>query len=947
MYLKNFYPKIKNKYSKIKFSGIAFNSNDVRKDYIFFAIKGINSDGNKYIAEAIKKGAKIIISENVNDKLANGILYLRVKSIRRVLAEFSNKLFKQKPKNLIAVTGTNGKSSVTDFYRQILNLNKKKVVSIGTLGIKGKNFNRKLSNTTSDPILLNKLLNQIKEKNIDNVVLEASSHGLKQKRLYGLKFKTGIFTNLSRDHFDYHKNYKDYLNSKLILFKQLMKKGSNLIYDDRIKIAKIIRNTGKSKSLKSFSIGSNKSELHISDHKYLKNEQVLTILFRKKKYKLMTSLIGKIQLNNLLMAMLAASRIGIKFSNIVKSVNYIKPISGRLEKVGHLKNNSFVILDYAHTPEALRSCLESLQDQFKLRKINLVFGCGGERDKQKRPIMGRIANKYCSKVYLTDDNPRTEDPKKIRDSIKKTILKSKLFEISSREIAIKTAINNINSDEILVVAGKGHEEYQEYFTKKKFSDKNCILKSIIIKNSKLSNDWKNNILSEVLKKNVENKIKIKNSYINSNDINKNDVFFGLKGKKLNGNNFADVSLKNKASIAIVSKIYGKKNNRKIRVNNVLSTLTNYSRAIRTSSLSKIVAITGSCGKTTLKELLVYALEKLSKVSYSKKSFNNYIGVPLSLSSLNKNTDFGIYEIGMSKKNEINKLSKLAKPDVAVITNITYAHAENFKNINEIAKAKSEIIENVSKNGYVILGSDGNFFNYFKKKCLKNNLNVVSFGKKKNSDIRIIKITKIGSNSLIFVKIQNQIITIKLKKEIDVHIDNILASLAVLSIFFDPKHLHENLFNHFKIPSGRGNLIKLKIENKIINLIDESYNSNPLSLSFALNKFDKLELKNNRKILLLGDMLELGKFSKKQHMLVAKIINSKNFTKIHAYGHQIIETFNKIRTQKRGMFIKSKKKLIDFFKNELITGDYLMIKGSNSTGLHKIVSQIKKGKMNAL
>ena len=224
MQLKDFIPNINKKYSNFFFSGISFDSSKIKKNNIFFAIKGSNFDGNNFIPIAIKKGSKIIVSEKKHKKSQNEILFIHTKNIRKLLAEVAFKIFYQKPKNLIAVTGTNGKSSVANFYYQILTLNKKKVASIGTLGVISKNFNLNLKNTTIDPIQLSQILYKLKKKGIDNVIMEASSHGLKQNRLDGLKFNSGIFTNLSQDHLDYHKNLQNYLKAKLYLFENLIKK---------------------------------------------------------------------------------------------------------------------------------------------------------------------------------------------------------------------------------------------------------------------------------------------------------------------------------------------------------------------------------------------------------------------------------------------------------------------------------------------------------------------------------------------------------------------------------------------------------------------------------------------------------------------------------------------------------------------------------------------------
>jgi len=227
------------------------------------------------------------------------------------------------------------------------------------------------------------------------------------------------------------------------------------------------------------------------------------------------------------MATIAATKSSLSFKKIINTIRNLKPVSGRLEQIGIIKNNSKVILDYAHTPDALKTSLKCLKDQFKNRKISIVFGCGGDRDKAKRPMMGKIANQYCDRIYLTDDNPRYENPKTIRKSIKKNINKSKIYEISNRANAIKKAIFDLKTGDILIVAGKGHEKIQEYKNiKKLFFDQEHILKNIIIKNKTLSSNIKLNILKELSNSNnISSKLKINNVSINSKEIKKNNVFF--------------------------------------------------------------------------------------------------------------------------------------------------------------------------------------------------------------------------------------------------------------------------------------------------------------------------------------------------------------------------------------------------------------------------------------
>ena len=947
MFLKDYYPKLNKKFIKVKFNGIAFNTSEVKKDYIFFAIKGNHFDGNNFIKDAVKNGSKIIISENVKERIKDKILYLKNKNPRKLLAEFAAKINYIRPNNLIAITGTNGKSSIANFYYQILKLNKKKVASIGTLGISGIKHKKNISNTTFDPIQLNKILRILKKKKINNVILEASSHGLKQHRLDGLKFNLGIFTNLTRDHLDYHKSFKDYFDSKLILFRKLMKKKSTIIFDKDINIAKKLKSISQSKNLKSLSIGSNNSDLKIIEHKFVNLDQQIKLLYKKKTYTFSTKLIGKVQIKNLMMSILAASKSNINFKNILNSIKKIKSVPGRLEKISNLTNNSIIILDYAHTPDALKVCLENLRDQFPLKKLNIVFGCGGERDITKRKIMGQIANTYCNKIYLTDDNPRRERPKKIRNQIKLKINKKKLIEISSREFAIKTGIANIKSDEILVVAGKGHETYQEYKKKKYFSDKDCILKSIKEKNKILNKNWKTNIIEESLGNKLNDKIIINKACISSKEVKKNNIFFGIKGKKIDGNKFANEAIERGASISIIDKNYGKKIRNKIKVKNTLKFFTECAAKVRASSNIIAVGITGSAGKTSLKELLGQSFSKIYSTTYSKKSFNNKYGVPISLFDINKKVKFGIFEVGMDKKGEINSLSKLIKPNIAIITNISYAHSKNFKNLFGIAKAKSEIIDNIIANGSIVLNADDKFYNYFKLKALKRNLKIISFSKKNKSNIKLEKIKNIKNISSIKINIYGRSRNFIIKKNLEFYIENILASLAVASNYLDLNNISKKFFFNYNLPEGRGDYRCIKINKKKIHLIDESYNSNPLSLKFALKNFNKIRTQSKRKIILLGDMLELGKFSKKLHLEVAKIVNNTNINRVYVFGKKIIDTFNKIRPQKRGKILYSSKDVSNFLNNDIRDGEYLMIKGSNSTGLNNISKNLKLGKINAI
>ena len=940
MLLGKIFKNLKKEYKNINFENIRFNSKDCKLNDIFFAIDGNFFKGRNYIKDAINNGARIIISnskfEGFNKKK---ILFLYSSNPRKLLSEVSSKYYKLKPKNILAVTGTNGKTSVANFYQQILSLNNKKVASIGTLGIKSKNFNLNTSNTSLDPISIHKVLQKLKKLKIDNVILEASSHGLKQFRLENIKFKSAIFTNFSRDHLDYHKSFRDYLNSKLILFDQLLDPRGNIIFDENIKQSKILNYISKKRNLKKYTLGNSKSFINIQNITNISNQKKIDIRIGKKKYSFKTSLIGKIQIKNLIYAIVAAHLSGLKIGEILKSIDKIKPISGRLEKIGNLKNNGIVILDYAHTPHALKTMLSNIKEDFPLSRISLVFGCGGNRDQDKRSMMGNIAQKYCDNIYLTDDNPRLEDPKFIRNQIKKGFKNKKFFEIPSRAKAINIAVKELKSGDILIVAGKGHENYQEHKDKKFFSDRLEIINAIYEKNKNLSKSIKTNIVNEALGYNTVNKKIILNyASLNSKKINKNSIFFGVKGKKFNGNKFANEAITNGAALAISSLKF---NNSKIKFyKHPLSFLNHINSVIRKTLKTNTIAITGSSGKTSVKELVGFCLNKLEKTYFSKKSFNNKFGVPLSIFNAPETAKFMVLETGMDKKGEINYLTKLILPHLGLITNVSYAHIKNFKNLNEIAKAKGEIINNITNGGTMVINMDDKYCKYFKKKSKERGLKILTYSKNnQRADIVFLNKKKYKKKYLINLKIKGVKKSFLISNNLSHHVENILATISIISNFFSVDKLSHNLFLGFCIPQSRGSIIKFNKGKKKLKIIDESYNSNPASLKFALERYDKMYTNKAKKFLLLGNMLELGKYSKKLHIEIAKYINRSNVFKTFVYGNYTKHTFNKLKPQIRGKILKNKMDICRLIKNDLPNNSFLMVKGSNSTGLNKIIKNL--------
>ena len=928
MLLKNLIKNIQSKVKTINIKNLSLDSRKVKKGDLFFALKGSKHNGNSFISHAISNGAKAIVcSKNTKIKLKKKIPLIKVKNVRKSLVFACSKFYRKKPNNIIAVTGTNGKSSVADFYCQILEKNKTPVASIGTLGIKRFGKIKKTNLTSLDVISFHEELANLKKLGINNVIVEASSHGLLQGRLDGVKFKLGIFTNFSQDHLDYHKNMKNYFNAKMILFKNLLPKGSPVILDKEDKKFPILKRIAIKKKLKILEIN-NKIKIDLNQNLF----------------------IGKFQIKNILMSVLAAQASGLKIQKIKPKVESLKNVNGRLELIKTLPNKAKVFVDFAHTPDALKTVLNALKIQFG-RSISIVFGCGGERDIKKRKDMANIVKNFCDKIYVTDDNPRKEDPKKIRRMITKELKNKNFVEIGNRAKAIKLAILNSEPSEIILVAGKGHEITQDYGNKIfKISDKSIIKKTSTKKLKYKKNNFNEYFNSKILKK-ITNKNKIfkfEGVSINSKEAKRKNLFIAIKGKKNDGHNYLHEAIKKGSNYCVISRKACSKISKKfIKCKNTYNFLYKLARFKRQNLKTEIIAITGSSGKTTLKNLLGNILKIYGPTYYSPKSFNNHYGVPLSLSNLEHSHKYGVFEIGMSRSGEINNLSKMTRPKVGIITNVAEAHIENFKNIAGIAKAKSEIINNIEDGGTIILNRDDKFFNYMEYKAIKKNINLLSFGFSKKSDIRLIKIIKFKKNYFLKIKAVDKYLNIKTKEINNQNIYNILCCLAVLNIFNLETNVIKNFFTHTYFLAGRGKIHKVKRFKTNFKLIDESYNANPLSVKNALLNLSKIKNKNSKKYVLLGDMLELGNKSEFYHKNLSKIINNTDIDKVFVYGNKVLKTYKYISQKKQGNILQNKNDFDEVFSKLIKKNDYLMIKGSNATGLNKLSENIIKGLKNAI
>lgn len=449
---------------QIEIEDIAIDSRLVKKNSVFFALSGKEKDGAEFIGSALKKGACAIIAKG----------FIESENNHALLVEFLKIFYQNLPKNIYAITGTNGKTSTAEFTRQILSLLNIKSASIGTLGVicdsEIEAEIKQTSLTTPDIVSLYKNLNTLKKHQVDDVAIEVSSIGLDQGRAAGLNFCSGGFTNFTQDHLDYHKTMAEYFRCKSLIFDQ---SKCGVINSDIAEFAEL-KKICDQKKLAQIDYGRNAKTLKLIDHNHFE--------YNQKKYHFELSVAGEFQIYNMLCALgsvLSAHKISDeKLENLVKKFNQLHPAAGRMQLVGAKENGAKIYVDFAHTPDALTNVLQ-LARQITKKRVVVLFGCGGNRDAKKRPIMGKIASELADQIIITDDNPRHENPASIRQEILASCDSSKTIEINNRLEAIKRAIDILQQGDILILAGKGHEKYQIIGEVKSIFDEEKIVKEIL------------------------------------------------------------------------------------------------------------------------------------------------------------------------------------------------------------------------------------------------------------------------------------------------------------------------------------------------------------------------------------------------------------------------------------------------------------------------------------
>ncbi|POF28727.1 UDP-N-acetylmuramoyl-L-alanyl-D-glutamate--2,6-diaminopimelate ligase [Roseibium marinum] len=465
----------------LKISGLTADSRKVQPGFLFAAFKGASVDGTRFAPNAVAAGAVAVLCADdavaaVRAACPEHTVVLGAPEPRQVFAGMAARFYGAQPDTIVAVTGTAGKTSVAHFARQIFQAAGHPAASLGTLGTIRPDGESYGGLTTPDPVALHKELSELEAEGINHAALEASSHGLDQFRLDGVRLTAAAFTNLGRDHMDYHATVEDYLNAKLRLFSELLPAGGTVVVDPGEKYADRVLAVAQARGLPVLSVGETGRDLKLTGRKPAGAAQQLTLQTVRGEYKVTLPLIGRFQVSNALIAAGLAIAAGIDTGTALRALENLKGAPGRLELAGKTKSGGLVFVDYAHKPDALDNALAALRP-FTDGVLSVVVGAGGDRDPGKRVLMGEAAARQADLVIVTDDNPRSEDPATIRKAVRQGAPDA--LEIGDRFEAIAEGVRRLAKGDILCVAGKGHETGQIVGdTVIPFSDHEAVLRAI-------------------------------------------------------------------------------------------------------------------------------------------------------------------------------------------------------------------------------------------------------------------------------------------------------------------------------------------------------------------------------------------------------------------------------------------------------------------------------------
>ena len=932
---------------------LVLDSRTVGAGDVFIAVPGFHVDGRRFLAQAAQS-ASALVYEDDGVCRSFSIPSIAVPNLSKCLGDFAAEFYRHPSENLfsVGITGTNGKTTTSHWVAQLLTALGEPCAAIGTIGcfMAGVPFPT-APLTTPDAATLQGIFKNIAQNGAKAFALEASSIGLQQGRLQGTHFDVAVFTNLSRDHLDYHADMQSYEQAKRILFDWPGLRAGVINLDDEagVRMAEccvarhipcfVTTTQGMLPLAGTFGISA-------ENIRALSDGMAFDVVFKNERHHLEVNLFGEFNISNLLGVIGVALARGYELKTIVPLLKQFLPPAGRMQLVKH-PQTALVVVDYSHTPDAVEKALVALRPVAMARKGKLwvIVGAGGDRDAGKRPIMARIAQQNADSVILTSDNPRTEKPSDILAQMFVGVdpKGSKCEVIEDRREAIIKAVETANEQDVILIAGKGHELYQEIMgVKHPFSDVVEARNAQWMKAPPSQALMNVNHLVQCLPdaRLFGSNVPFTSISTDTRSVKEGTLFFALKGERFDGHDFVHQAMQAGAVALVVDhEVYCPLP--QIIVKDVKQTLGISAGYWRKQWNLKMVAVAGSNGKTTTTQMIASILKTQygEDALYTQGNLNNDIGVPLMLWRLREHHRAAVIETGMNHVGEMLYLANLVSPNVAVVTNAQREHQEFMKTVEATARENGEIFRSMTPPATAVIPYDDACKNIWLE--MAQNVTIMTFGLAAEADVTGT-ILKCDDGIEAEIKTPSGMFSVQMKVRGEHNFKNALAATAVAQSLGLSKEVIAKGLEAFEPLKGRGVVFKTAQ----FSLIDDAYNANPDSMRASI---DILASMPSPRLLVAADMLELGEKSRDYHEEIASYAVEKNIDGFIATGQSMkfaYEKFRELKPQAEVVWIEDRQAFIE--KLLQIKNRYrsISVKGSNSRRLDLAVKALldstKKG-----
>lgn len=922
---------------------LTLDSRNLREGDAFFAVPGLHRDGRDFLADAATKACALVYEDD-GQRRTFGVPAIAVPELGKHLGEFAADFYHDPSSKLftVGITGTNGKTTSSHWMSQLFSLLGQKCAAIGTIGcfMDGQSY-ESAPLTTPDALTMQGLYRKLLKAEAKAVALEASSIGLEQGRLQGTRFDVAVFTNLTRDHLDYHRDMQAYEKAKAILFDWPGLQHAVINIDDEagVRMAERCAHRGIHTIVTSMRGAIALTGTHLLSAENVRpmpEGMLFDIVYGSERQTVHLSIFGAFNVSNLLGVVGAALCHGFSLAEIVEKLPLLVAPDGRMQKVPY-EGAALAIVDYSHTPDAVQKALEALKGVAKVRrgKLWIVLGAGGDRDAGKRPLMAKVAEENADYVILTSDNPRTENP----DSILRQMaagLKTPQLTIADRREAIYEAIERAKPEDVVLIAGKGHELYQEINgVKHPFSDVVEARNAQRLKNPPADTLLNVKFLSNLLPGShlYGSDVPFTNVCTDTRQVTEGSLFFALKGERFDGHNFVMQAMRAGAAAVVVDhEVYCPLP--QIVVKDVKLALGVTSGFWRRGKSLGLVAVAGSNGKTTTTQMIATIL----KIRYGEHALategnlNNDIGVPLMLWRLRDHHETAVIETGMNHVGEMRYLSGLVQPTIAVVTNAQREHQEFLQSVEATARENGEVFRVLPPNGVAVISADDPCRSIWLE--MAQHANVMTFGIDATADVNgCVKTEANGMKALIKTPIGT--FEAKMKVRGEHNFKNALAATAVcLGLNVSLEIIRQGL-EAFEAIKGRGQVHTVGG----LTVIDDAYNANPDSMKAAI---DLLTSYPGPRFLVAGDMAELGSKSIEYHEEIGAYAAEKHIDAFFAIGEHMryaVEKFRELSPQARSLWMDDRDQFMEAVIEESHHCRTVSVKGSNCMKLTTVVKAL--------